>query len=91
MALGGDPSNGPANIKRWESAANGRWVDSRLVHEGYVPLIHDGRRYYCRLDDTLRVGTRLGSIVWCGAADPVELLYYARSEYAGKRWVQLIH
>lgn len=60
----------------WYLLRNAAWADKRLVKWGYVPAEHDGKRFYCLIDDQPRTGTKIpGREYMCG--DPVT----ARSLY----------
>jgi hypothetical protein len=65
------PPDIPLNAAGWASAWDANWASPELLRRGYEPAIGNGERYYCRLDDTPRVGSRLNSRVICIAADSV--------------------
>jgi hypothetical protein len=66
------PADIPLNAEGWASAWDADWANPEWLRRGYEPAIGNGERYYCRLDDTPRVGSRLNSRVICIAADSVK-------------------
>jgi hypothetical protein len=70
-------ASSPQDVSTWQPAWTASWVDVRLVHEGYEPLTHGGKRYYCRMDSSAR--SRLSSPVVCSDADTLETNYNFRS------------
>jgi len=68
----------PASYGKWTVAWHATWTDARLLREGYVLLVNQGQRIYCRLDQTPRLGSRLNSPVFCADADTLQMLYNAR-------------
>ena len=63
------PPDIPLHADGWASAWDASWANPELLRRGYEPAIGNGERYYCRLDQTPRVGSRLNSRVICIAAD----------------------
>lgn len=71
----------------WYILDNARWADRRLVKWGYVPVMHDGERYYCMVDHDAPTGSRIP--IWmfsCGDPATVELLYNSNRPPLGLRY-----
>ena len=66
------------NAEGWKLAWDEDWVDPRFLRRGYQPATHDDERYYCRLDPTPRIASRLNSRIVCIAADSVNSIPRAR-------------
>jgi len=60
----------------WYIVRGAPWADPRLVKWGYVPVLHDGQRYYCLVDHDAPTGSRIPEWLFtCGDPATAELLY----------------
>jgi hypothetical protein len=59
----------------WFLIKNAEWANPRLVKQGYVPVVHDSKQYYCLIDKTPKIGSRMpGQTFLCGDPAAVEWL-----------------
>jgi len=59
----------------WYVIKKAEWAIPRLVKGGYVPVMHDSKQYYCLIDETPVIGSRMpGKTFVCGNPTTVEWL-----------------
>jgi hypothetical protein len=59
----------------WYVVKNAEWANPRLVRGGYVPVVHNSKQYYCLIDKTPKIGSRMpGKTFLCGNPTTVEWL-----------------
>ena len=59
----------------WYLMKNAEWANPRLVKQGYVPVVHDSKQYYCLIDKTPKIGSRMPEQTFlCGDPTAVEWL-----------------
>jgi hypothetical protein len=59
----------------WYLTRNAEWANPRLVKQGYVPVLHDSKQYYCLIDKTPKIGSRIPEQTFlCGDATTAEWL-----------------
>jgi hypothetical protein len=61
----------------WTVAWDAPWVSRRLEREGWIPLVQEGKHYYCWIGSSPRVGSHMNPNYVCGLADDVEFLHGA--------------
>jgi hypothetical protein len=60
----------------WYVLKQAPWADPLLLKWGYLAVNHDGRNYYCLIQDQPPVGTRIGKRTYlCGDPAMAEMLY----------------
>ena len=71
----GTPTWQLSDSSPWYLIKNAEWVNPRLVKQGYVPVVHDSKQYYCLIDKTPKIGSRVpGQTFLCGEPAAVEWL-----------------
>jgi hypothetical protein len=69
------PTWRPSDSSPWYLVKNAEWVNPRLVKQGYVPVVHDSKQYYCLIDKTPTIGSRVPEKTFlCGDSTAVEWL-----------------
>ena len=59
----------------WYLMKNAQWANPRLVKQGYVPVVHDSKQYYCLIDASPKIGSRIPEHTFlCGDSAAVEWL-----------------
>ena len=59
----------------WYLMKNAEWSNPKLVKQGYVPVMHDSKQYYCLIDKTPKIGSRMPEHTFlCGEPAAVEWL-----------------
>lgn len=60
----------------WYILNKAPWADPALIGYGYVAVSHDGKHYYCLIQDEPMTGTRIGKHTYiCGDPAIAETLY----------------
>jgi len=71
----------------WYLIKNAEWVNPRLVKQGYVPVVHDSKQYYCLIDKTPKIGSRVPEKTFlCG--DPTAVEWLVDNHYRPSRPVR---
>jgi hypothetical protein len=66
----------PSDLTPWYVLKKPSWADSRLLKWGYIAVTHDGKRYYCLIQNTPPTGTLIGKRTYlCGDPTTTEMLY----------------
>jgi hypothetical protein len=62
--------------KPWYVLKQAPWADRLLIKYGYVAVSHDGKDYYCLIQDEPPTGTRITKQTYiCGDPAMAEMLY----------------
>ncbi len=65
-----------SDTKPWYVLKQPPWADPLLLKRGYVAVRHDGKNYYCLIQEEPPVGTRIGKRTYiCGDPATAETLY----------------
>jgi hypothetical protein len=60
----------------WYTLERASWADPLLVKYGYVAVSHDGKHFYCLIQNEPPAGTRIGQHTYiCGDPAMAEMLY----------------
>jgi hypothetical protein len=59
----------------WYLMKSAEWASPNLLKHGYVPVVHDSKQYYCLIDKTPKIGSRMPEQAFlCGDSATVEWL-----------------
>jgi len=59
----------------WYLLKNVEWANPRFVKQGYVPVVHDSKQYYCLIDKSSQIGSHLPERTFlCGEEAEVQWL-----------------
>jgi hypothetical protein len=59
----------------WYLMKSAEWASPNLLQHGYVPVVHDSKQYYCLIDKTPKIGSRMPEQTFlCGDSAAVEWL-----------------
>jgi hypothetical protein len=61
--------------KPWYVLEKAPWADPVLIKYGYRAVDHDGKHFYCFIQEEPPVGTRIGRSDICGSPRMAEMLY----------------
>lgn len=51
------------------------WANPKVLKHGYIPVVHDSKQYYCRVDKSTKIGSRVPERTFlCGDPTAVEWL-----------------
>ncbi len=68
----------------WYLLKNAEWANPRLVKQGYVPVVHDSKQYYCLIDESPKIGSHLPEQTFvCG--EPAEVEWLVNNNYHQSR------
>ncbi len=59
----------------WFLMKSADWADPKLLKHGYLPVMDDSKQYYCLIDKTPKIGSRMPEHTFlCGDSSAVEWL-----------------
>jgi len=68
----------------WYLLKNAEWANPTIVKQGYVPVVHDSKQYYCLIDKTPQIGSHLSEQTFlCG--EPAEVEWLVNNNYHPSR------
>ena len=70
----------------WYLMKNTSWANPRVLKQGYVPVLHDSKQYYCMIDRRPKIGSRLPTAeptFACG--EPLEVEWLVDNNYSLSR------
>jgi hypothetical protein len=69
------PTWRPSDSSPWYLMKSAEWANPNLLKHGYVPVVHDSKQYYCLIDKTPKIGSRMPEQTFlCGDSAAVEWL-----------------